>query len=1025
MRKPGDFFQGVIEGSKAVYLVVAGLIVVGLLGVWKMNKAGFPTVPIKQGLVAAIYPGASAERVEETLTKPLEEVLLACPEVDRKSLHSVSKDGVCYIYVTLDVPSSHLRQTWADIRFKFQTRKLTLPLNVLAIVVLDDFANVSSILVSMESEDKGWSEMKEYAEDLKQRLQTLPDVAKVQIMGTQNEEIAVTADMDRLAAYGISPLAINLTYTAEGIQLPSGSFAGQYGDSRIYIDEPVSSEEAVAKKIVMNEPAGGIVRIEDVAEVERRIQKKSTAIQFNGNNTLLMGISMRENRDIVAFGADVDEVLKQFESELPASVSLTRVTDQPRVVRTSVVNFLRDLFISILVVIFVMLLLFPFKSAAVASSGVPVCTAVALAVMYVVGMPLNTVTLAALIVVLGMIVDDSIVTIDGYMAKLATGMTRTEAAIASAKELVMPMLMATLSISLMTFPMLFIIDGNLRDVFFAFPWVMAIALMISLAYALAVIPSLEVRFIEGLDTEEPVGFALVQATFFNALQKVYDKAERVCFRHPHLTLTCGVALVAAGVGMFFALNIQMLPKASRDLFVIEMNLEESCDLEATQQNVDSLTKWILADKRVRNVTAFVGSSAPRFHETYAPALPAPNFAQLIVNTVSEGATKEMIPEYEDKYEYVFPNALIRIKQMDYQGVPAPVEMRVLGKNRDLMIPVADSIAAFMRAQNDIMKWVHSDYSTIPSIDITLDKDEASRLGINPAMVGLSLGQEFSSTKLISSNAGGPPVVLYGKENTDSSTYDVIRNKYIRANIPNLRVPLRQIATVTPGLVPAQLVRHSGTDNAITVQADMKAGMSHPVAVRRIKKYLEKLNIPEGVRVKAGGLTELNEVLIPAMGASFIGALVVMFIFLLINFKKINIPVLTMSLSSLCLFGSFLGLYIFHLDVGMTVLLGVISLVGIIVRNGIIMFEYAEELHFKEGYSYKEAAMLAGSRRMRPIFLTSCTTGLGVLPMIISADALWMPMGVVILFGVAITLPFTVLIMPVSYWRLFARKDEKK
>ena len=345
MRKPGDFFQGVIEGSKAVYLVVAGLIAVGLLGIWKMNKAEFPTVPIKQGLVAAIYPGASAERVEETLTKPLEEVLLACPEVDRKSLHSVSKDGVCYIYVTLNVPSDELRQTWSDIRFKFQTRKLTLPLNVMAIVVIDDFANVSSILVSMESEDKGWSEMEEYAKDLKERLQALPDVAKVQIMGSQNEEIAVTADMDRLAAYGISPLAINLTYTAEGIQLPSGSFAGQFGDSRIYIDEPVSSEEEVAKKIVMNEPAGGIVRIEDVAEVERRIQKKSTAIQFNGHNTLLMGISMRDNRDIVAFGADVDKVLKQFESELPASVSLTRVTDQPRVVRTSVVNFLRDLFI--------------------------------------------------------------------------------------------------------------------------------------------------------------------------------------------------------------------------------------------------------------------------------------------------------------------------------------------------------------------------------------------------------------------------------------------------------------------------------------------------------------------------------------------------------------------------------------------------------------------------------------------------------------------------------------------------------
>lgn len=1023
MRKNWDFFEGVIEGSKAVYLVVAGLIIIGLLGIWKMNKAEFPTVPIKQGLVAAVYPGASAERVEENLTKPLEEVLMSCPEVDRKSLHSVSKDGICYIYVTLNVPSAQLRQTWADIRFKFQTRKLTLPLNVLAVVVLDDFSNVSSILVSMESEDKGWSEMDEYARDLKERLLALPDVAKVQIMGSQSEEIAVTADMDRMAAYGISPLAISLTQTRDGIQIPGGSFAGRFGDSRIYVEEPISSEEAVAKKVVMNDPAGGMVRIEDVARVERRIKEKTTAIQFNGHNTLLMGISMRDNRDIVAFGADVDKVLRQFESELPSSVHLTRVTDQPRVVRTSIVNFLRDLFISILVVILVMLLLFPFKSAAVASSGVPVCTAVALAVMYLVGMPLNTVTLAALIVVLGMIVDDSIVTIDGYMAKLSSGMGRKEAAIASAKELIMPMLMATLSISLMAFPMLFFVKGHLHDVFFAFPWVMAIALMTSLAYALVVIPSLEVRFIASARQDEATGFAKVQAAFFNALQTVYDKAERVCFRHPRLTLASGVGLVLAGVGLFFALNLQMLPKASRNLFVIEMNLEEGSVLQATQTHVDSLTRWILADPRVENVTAFVGSSAPRFHETYAPALPASNFAQLIVNTVSEDATRELVREYEEKYEYIFPNALIRIKEMDYQGVTAPVEMRVVGKDRAKMVPVADSLAAFMRAQNDIMKWVHTDYSTIPSVNITLDKDESTRLGINPAIVGLSLSQEFASTSPIVAGTDGPPIAIYGIGNRDSSSYDVIRNKYIRASIPSLRVPLRQVASVTPDLVPAQLSRHGGSDNSISVQADLKAGRSSPVAMRRITRYLKELDLPEGIRIEAGGLSEMNAVLIPAMGASFVGALVVMFIFLMINFRKFNIPVLTMSLSSLCLFGSFLGLYIFRLDMGMTVLLGIISLVGIIVRNGIIMFEYAEELHLKEGYSYKEAAMLAGSRRMRPIFLTSCTTGLGVLPMIISADALWMPMGVVILFGVVITLPFTVLIMPVSYWRLFAKKDE--
>ena len=1023
MKKPGNLIQGVIEGARAVYLVVGALILLGIFGVLKMNKAEFPSVPIKQGLVAAVYPGASAERVEKNLAKPLEEVLMSCPEVDRSKLKTVSQDGICYIYVTLDVPSEKIRQTWADIRFKFQTRKLTLPLNVLAIVVIDDFSNVSSLLVSMGSEDKGWSEMSEYAQDLKERLLAIPDVGKVQILGEQSEEIAVTADMDRLASYGVSPLAVNLTYTADGIQLPSGSFAGKFADSRIYIEAPLTSEEEVSRKIVMNDQAGGIIRLEDIATIERRIKEKSTAIQFNGENTLLVSISMRDHRDIVAFGSKVDKVLREFEQELPESVHLARITDQPKVVRTSVLNFLRDLLISILVVIGVMLLLFPFTSAAVASSGVPVCTAVALAVLYLLGMPLNTVTLAGLIVVLGMIVDDSIVTIDGYMAKLSTGMGRVEAAVVSAKELLMPMLMATLSISLMSFPMLFFVKGHLHDVFFGFPWVMAISLMISLAYAVIVIPSLEVRFIGPVNRDEaPSAFAKVQAAFFNALQQVYDKAERVCFRHPHLTLSSGVALVAAGVAIFFLLNIQLLPKASRDLFVIEMNLEEGCRLEDTQANVDSLTRMIMRDPRVRNVTSFVGSSAPRFHETYAPSLPAPNFAQLIVNTLDEDATRQLVREYEEKYEYFFPNALLRIKEMDYQGVPAPLEMRVEGKDRDAIVPVADSIAAFMRRQTDLLKWVHTDYALVPAVNITLDKDEASRLGISPAMVGVSLSQEFSSTNLIGASVGSIPVTLYSVEKEDTSTYDRIRNKYLRASVPGLRVPLRQVADVQPGWVPQQLVRSGGHDSSISVSADIKSGFSHPVALRRVKSYVETLDIPDGVRVVSGGLTEMNKTLVPAMAASFVGALLVMFVFLLINFKKINIPVLTMSLSSLCLFGCFLGLYIFGLDFSMTVLLGLISLIGIIVRNGIIMFEYAEELHFKEGYSYKDAAMLAGSRRMRPIFLTSCTTGLGVLPMIVSADALWMPMGVVILFGVAVTLPFTVLIMPVSYWRLFAKKD---
>ena len=1031
MKNAGNIVQNAIEAKRVVALILFGIMAVGVLGIIKMNKDEFPTVEIKDGLVAAIYPGASASQVETDVTKPLEEVLMSCPEVDRSKIRSISQDGICYIYVSLDVPSSKLKQAWTDIKFKFQTKKLTLPLNVLAVVVLDDFSSISSLLISLKSDDKGWSEMSDYAKELKERLLTIEDVAKVSILGEQTEEIAVTADLDRLSSYGVSPALLNLSYATESFHIPSGTYKDGTTSSRIYIEDQLLDEDDISNQIIFNDPTGGIIRLSDVATVERRVKEKTSSIKYNGANTLLMSVSMRNDKDIVAFGAEIDKVLKDFQNELPDSVQMSRVTDQPKVVKTSVLNFLRDLIISILVVIAVMLVLFPFNCAIVASTGVPACTAVAIAVMYVVGMPLNTVTLAGLIVVLGMIVDDSIVTMDGYMDMRSRGLGRVEAAVASAKELFVPMLMATLSISLMLFPMLFILPGHLKEVFGMFPWVLAVALMTSLAYALFVIPSLEVKFIGGADPDkEPSGFAKLQEKFFATLQSIYEKGEHICFKAPKLTILSGVLLVLCSFWIFSKLSVQLLPKASRNLFVVEVLLDEGSEVARTQKVADSLTNMILTDPRVVDVTTFVGQSAPRFHATYAPSLPAKNFAQLIINTKNDDATLELIKEFENKYEYYFPNAVLRIKQMDYQGVTAPVEYTLRSKDRSVLYAYADSLSSYMRAQNDLMQWVHTDYAQVPSVNIKLDKDETSRLNINPATLALSLGQEFGSSSLMSYTEGDNrkyvPVVLYGKNASDSVTYDAISNKVAHTPVPGVNVPLRQIADITPQWSANQLVRHGGVDESVTVSADVKLGKSHPVAVRRINKWMKKnFELPEGVTLEEGGLTKLNEEYLPPLMWSLLAAVLVMFVFLLIHFKKINISVMTMSMSLLCLFGAFLGLYIFELDFSMTAFLGLISLIGIIVRNGIIMFEYAEELHFEEGYSYKDAAMLAGSRRMRPIFLTSCTAALGVLPMIISGDALWMPMGVMMCFGVMLTLPFTVLIMPVSYWQLFAKKDKEE
>ena len=1012
---------GAIKNRNIVDLFLFLLIGLGIVGLVTMNKDEFPTFEIKQGLIAAVYPGADVHQVEEELGKPLEQMLFSMSEISRPQTKVVNKDGMCYIYTDLTVPSSQKTETWSKIKLKIDSFKQTLPPGVLAIVVLDDFSSLTSVLISIEAPDKGYAELNELARDLSDRLREIPELANASIIGEQSEEFAVIADMDRLSQYGISPSALMLDYQSANLQALGGTFSTDYVSSPVHIAKNVTSEKELAERIIRTSKEGQSLRLGDVAKIERRYKEPSSLISFNGRSAVILSIEMSPDNNIVAFGKDVDRVIGEFLKEAPESVSITRITDQPKVVGDSVWSFIRDLIISMLVVILVMMLLFPIKSALIASSGVPVCTAIALALMYLNGITLNTVSLAALIVVLGMIVDDSIITMDGYMDKLGRGMSRLDAAQASAQELFKPMFMATFAISAMFFPMLKLIHGYLGDFVSTFPWVITFALMSSLAYAILVVPSLETRFITSPSSESKGIINKFQNILFRGMQTAYDFVQDKCFKHAGLTILSGVAAIALGLLMFSRMNLQLMPMANRPLFAIEVYLDPDSSIEQTQAVTDSLSRMLRKDERIVSVTEFIGTGTPRFHATYSPILPGPNVAQLIVNTKSNKDTRECLKEYESFYEHYFPNALIRFKQMDYQGVSIPVEVRVFGDDYEQIRAVSDSIKSYMSTL-EMIKWVHSDGDNlIPTINLELKGDEATRLGVNRALMNLSLTSALNGVPISSIREGDVtiPVNLYSQGFQKDATYDNIGNTLVATAIPGQMVPLRQVADVSPGWEPEVLTRINGKQ-AIVVGADMKYGYSQPTAIKAIKEYLSRTTMPEGVSVEFGGLNSINSSIGPEIVLAFFAAVFVLFMFLLFHFKKISLAVLTIVLSSLCLFGAFFGLWIFGLDFSMTAVLGLISLVGIIVRNGIIMFEYAEELRFEKGYSVKDAAQEAGKRRMRPIFLTSCTTALGVLPMIISGDLLWMPMGVVICFGTMLSVFLITLIMPVSYWQIFRK-----
>ena len=999
----------------ALFLILMGF---GIYSLPQMNKDEFPQFTIRQGLVVAVYPGATAEEVEQQVTMPLEDYLNSFESVDKSLTYSISQDGISYVYVMLRMNVHDNEEAWNKIRAGLPLlQKTQFPVGVLQTLVIDDFGNTSSLLIAMESEQRSPRELEEYAKQVCSHLRTIPEMGKLRIMGQQTEEIAVTIDPERLSQYGINLSVLQAQLAMQGIRTIGGQ-TDETGTLQVVI--PYQSEYELQQQIIWSDPiTGATIRLGDVASVERRYQAPKQYVTFNDAPCLILNMEMVPGHNIVAFGREVDAQLEQAASLLPPDICFHRITDQPKVVNDSVLSFLRDILISIIVVIVVMLILFPLRTALVAATGLPVCTAICIGLMYVTGIELNTVTLAALIFVLGMIVDDSVIVIDGYSNLLDKHHSRWYAANVSTSQLFVPMSLATMAICGMFFPMTRIITGPLGEFVQLFPWAVLFALVASIFYASWITPFLAFRFVKDRKDKELTLFERMQNRFFTRLRNTYKRVLSACFKHPVIVWTLLAISVGTGVFLLMQLNLQLLPKAEREFFAVEIHLREGASLDESALVADSLASVLRADPRVECVTAFIGQSSPRFHATYTPQTPATNYAQLIVNTHSSKATAQVLKEYGAAYENYFPNAYARFKQLDYQAVKNPLEVRIQGDNWDDLVPIADSIMHFMVQQPEL-QWVHCDYhNTVAGTRIVLKSDEATRLGITQTMLSLYLQQATQGATITTIYEGsyGVPIVLYSTDK-DTWTAEQLGALQVPTAIPGVWVPLRQVASVEPAWHHTSLERRNAV-RTMTIGADLRGATSQVDAERKVKNWINRhiTELPEGVSITYGGLTEINGLILPQILWSIVAALAVMLLLMLYHFGKLGLALLTLSSAILCVFGAMLGLWIFHLDISITAVLGIVSLIGIIVRNAIMMYEYAEELRKTKQLPAREAAYQAGLRRMRPVFLTSATTALGVLPMIIAATSLWMPMGVVICFGTIFTLPLTVTILPVVYWKV--------
>ena len=906
-------------------------------------------------------------------------------------------------------------EVWSKVKHGLAAFKMQLPAGVAAVVTNDDFGDTSALLITLESDTRSYRELKGYMDDLSDRLRRIESVSNLRPYGVQQEQISVYADPERLAAYGIGEKTLSAALAAQGLTPLGGSVSNAETETPIHIAPSLAGEREVAEQIVWSDPEGHVLRVKDVARVVREYDDPDSYIRNNGHRCVLLSLEMQAGNNIVEYGREVDEVLHAFiEEELPADVSVQRIADQAKVVGDSVHSFLRDLFVAMAIIIVVMMLLFPLRSAIVAALTIPMSTFISVGMMYLCGIPLNTVTLAALVVVLGMIVDNSIVVIDGYLDYLGRGHSRWFAAVESAREFFPSLLLATICICMIFYPILFTMTGMMGDFLTWFPWTITINLMVSLLLAVMVIPFLEILIIPAVHVRRDG-----RRSFTDRVHDVYRRVLAWTFRHGWLTISLGAASVAVSLLIATQLKFRMVPFADRDQFAVEIYLRPDTPLERTGAVADSVYRALRADERVKSVTSFVGCSSPRFQMSYAPQIAGKNYAQFIVNTTSVDDTESILDEYADAWADRFPEAYVKFKQLDYQNVPS-LEFRFYGSDIDSLRAAADRLMARMRQMPEL-QWVHTDYEDPRAIaEVRLDPVTASQLGITRTVVAANMALASGDVAVGSVWEGDYrlPVVLKRDARLGERSLSDIGDTDVSSPVPGVSVPLRQLADVEPAWSQSKIVHRNGM-RCITVTADLKRGANAMRMTSRISRMLkDEIPLPPGVETELGGAHEFDAETLPPIAAGLSISLVIIFFFILVNFRKFGITLVVMASMSLCLFGAMVGLWIADFTIGLTSVLGFITLLGMIVRNVILMYQHAEDKRKVCHWSGKLAAYDAGKRRMVPIFLTTATTAVGVVPMMLGGSTFWAPVGVTIFAGGIGSLILVVTILPVLYSKIY-------
>jgi len=1018
-----NFVQASLKNRQVTIPVLLMMFSLGVWSLLTMPRREDPRIIIPGGLVVAYYPGANALQVEEQVTNKIEEYLFQFEEVHKKKTFSVTSDGKVIVNVWLKDDVREPDIFWSKLRHEMLLAKaLSLPLGVIGPVINSDFGDTETMIIGISGNQAGYREMTDQISKLEERLHMIPALSKIKKSADREEQISITFSSERLAQYDISLQQVVKIMQSQNNIGPTGNIETESTATSLYTDGYYISENEIREQMVGASRTGAVVRLGDVAEVKREYGEPSEVVSINGRRAVLLTIQMYESENVVKAGGEVNKVVSQFEKELPPGMELTVLVNQPDIVRRNISQFLREFFLAIIAVILVVFLLLPFPIAAVSATAIPMTISVTFALMHILGIELHQVSLATMIAVLGLVVDDAIIIADNYVELLDKGHDRWTASWKSATELVIPVLTATLTIIAAFLPLV-ILTGAIGDFIRALPLTVTIALSSSFLVAMVLTPILCHLFInKGLHDRLNAG-KRSKSSFLDLMQKAYNRSIDWCLMHRKLTISGSLAtIVLAALLLKYGVKQKFFPEAERDQFTVELWMPTGTKFETTHQAIVRIEDLIRNDERVRSYATFTGRSAPRFYYNYSPEIPSANYAQILINTKDKKATGSLYRELKDKVTLLVPEGLPNVKLMQ-QGQPqkAHIEVRISGDDMKTIKKTGDEIMRIIR-NTPGSDMVRSDFKEDTyGIGIKL-RDEAERLGFTTGSISQLIYAGFEGYTVSKMYEGEKSVdIVLRLDPRYRENLDDLRNIYLQSPVSGASVPLRQVAELIPEWHEGSINHRNGI-RTLTILSETQDGVLPSELLKAIRPEIERMELPAGYTISFGGEYANQQETYSYMFIALIISIIAIFLVLLFQFRNLKETGLVMLTIPLSIFGAVVGLMITGNDFGFTAFTAMIALSGIVVRNAIILIDHTNELIGK-GMEIPRAAREAGKRRLRPIFLTAMAAAIGVVPMILSGSPLWSPLASVIAFGVVWSMFISTLSIPVLYTAVMKPGDK--